>query len=86
MKDYSADYELSTLVFYRENHGKQLYYSWEGDIWWMETPDKPKEKLFSIIGMNATKILLKSDRDRGEREKLPIYEFTPDECDEPTLV
>lgn len=66
MTDYSSDYEFSTLVFYRENHGKQLYYSWEGDIWWIEAPGKPKEKLFSIIGMNATKILLKSDPEYGE--------------------
>ncbi len=64
--DYSEDYELSTLVFYRENHGKQLYYSWSGDIWWIEAPGQPKKKLFSIIGMNATKILLKSDPEYGE--------------------
>ena len=66
IKDYSTDYEFSTLVFYRENHGKQLYYNWEGDIWWTEAPGKPKEKLFSIIGMNATKVLLKSDPEYGE--------------------
>ena len=64
--DYSADCEYSTLVFYRENHGKQLYYSWEGDIWWRESPEKPLEKLFSIIGMNATKVLLKEDPEYGE--------------------
>jgi hypothetical protein len=66
MKDYLDDYEFSTLVFYRENHGKQLHYSWEGDIWWTEAPGKPKEKLFSIIGMNATKVFLKSDPEYGE--------------------
>ena len=64
--DYSEDYEYSTLVFYRENHGKQLYYSWSGDIWWTEAPDKPRKKLCSIIGMNATKILLKSHPEYGE--------------------
>ena len=66
MKDYSEDYEYSNLDFYRKNHGKQLYYNWAGDIWWIEEPDKPKEKLFSIIGMNATKVLLKSDPEQGE--------------------
>ncbi|NEO39491.1 MAG: DUF1838 domain-containing protein [Moorea sp. SIOASIH] len=64
--DYSEDFEYSTLVFYRQNHGKQLYYSWEGDIWWVEAPGKPKEKLFSIIGMNATKGFLKTDPEYGE--------------------
>ena len=66
MMDYLEDCEYSTLVFYRENHGQQLYYSWEGDIWWTEAPGKPKEKLFSIIGMNATKVLLKTDPEYGE--------------------
>lgn len=66
MKDYSEDYEYSNLDFYRKHHGKQLYYNWAGDIWWIEEPGKPKEKLFSIIGMNATKVLLKSDPEQGE--------------------
>jgi Protein of unknown function (DUF1838) len=66
IEDYSTDYELSTLAFYRENHGKQLYYSWEGDIWWTEVPGQAQKKLFSIIGMNATKVLLKSDSEHGE--------------------
>ncbi len=64
--DYPEDYEYSSLVFYREHHGKQLYYNWSGDIWWIEAPGKPKEKLFSIIGMNATKVFLKSDPEYGE--------------------
>ncbi|HAC65550.1 MAG TPA: hypothetical protein DCF68_18965 [Cyanothece sp. UBA12306] len=66
MRDYLEDYELSTLVFYKKNHGQQLYYEWSGEVWWIEEPGKPKEKLFSIIGMNATKILLKSHPDHGE--------------------
>lgn len=66
MNNYSDEYELSTLNFYRENHGKQLYYYWQGEIWWTEQPDKPTEKLFSIIGMNATKVLLKPDPEYGE--------------------
>ncbi len=66
MQDYSEDYEYSSLEFYRTNHGKQLYYNWSGDIWWTKEPGQPKEKLFSIIGMNATKVLLKSDPEAGE--------------------
>ena len=66
MSDYSEDFELSTLEFYRKNHGKQLYYNWSGEIYWIEAPGKPKEKLFSIIGMNATRVLLKPDSEYGE--------------------
>ena len=65
-RDYSKDYELSTLVFYKENHGQQLYYEWSGEVWLIEKPGFAKEKLFSIIGMNATKILLKPHPDYGE--------------------
>ena len=66
MQDYPEDYEYSSLDFYRKNHGRQLYYNWSGDIWWVKEPGQPKEKLFSIIGMNATKVLLKSDPEKGE--------------------
>ncbi len=66
MSDYSEDFELSTLDFYRKNHGKQLYYNWSGKIYLIEKPGKPREKLFSIIGMNATKVLLKTDSEYGE--------------------
>ena len=66
MPDYADEYEFSSLNFYRENHGKQLYYEWKGEVWWIKEPGKPKEKLFSILGMNATKVLLKSDAEHGE--------------------
>ncbi|WP_138501523.1 DUF1838 family protein [Nostoc sp. PA-18-2419] len=66
MNDYLNDYELNNLDFYRKNHGLQLYYNWSGEIWWQETPDKSKEKLFSIVGMNATKVFLKPDSEYGE--------------------
>jgi len=64
--DISEDYELSNLDFYRKNHGLQLYYNWAGEVWWQESPDKPKEKLFSIIGMNATNVFIKPDSESGE--------------------
>ncbi|MFN6566423.1 DUF1838 family protein [Dendronalium sp. ChiSLP03b] len=66
MSDRLDDYEVNNLDFYRKNHGLQLYYNWSGEIWWQEEPDKPKEKLFSIIGMNATKVFIKIDPEYGE--------------------
>jgi hypothetical protein len=66
MNDYSEDYELFTLDFYRNNHGKQLYYSWSGEVWWREQPDRQEQKLFTIIGMNATRVLIKPDPESGE--------------------
>lgn len=66
MNDDSNDYELNNLDFYRKNHGLQLYYKWSGDVWWQENPDKQREKLFSIIGMNATKVFIKTDPQYGE--------------------
>ncbi|MBW4511889.1 MAG: DUF1838 domain-containing protein [Scytonematopsis contorta HA4267-MV1] len=66
MNNYLEDYELDNLDFYRNNHGLQLYYNWSGEIWWQEEPDKPKEKLFSIIGMNATKVFIKPHPEYGE--------------------
>ncbi|NES21278.1 MAG: DUF1838 domain-containing protein [Symploca sp. SIO3E6] len=66
MNNYPTDYEYNTLDFYRKHHGSQLYYNWEGEIWWIEEPGKPKEKLFSIIGMNATKVFLKPHPEYGE--------------------
>jgi len=58
--------EYSSLDFYRKHHGKQLYYNWQGEIYWVEEPGHPKKKLFSIIGMNATKVFLKSNTEYGE--------------------
>jgi hypothetical protein len=66
MTNYLEDYEFNTLDFYRKNHGLQLYYSWSGDIWWTEEPGKSPEKLFSILGMNATKVFLKLHPEYGE--------------------
>ncbi|MBW4630630.1 MAG: DUF1838 domain-containing protein [Iphinoe sp. HA4291-MV1] len=66
MNDYLDDYELNNLDFYRKNHGLQLYYNWSGEVLWQEKPDKPKDKLFSIIGMNATKVFIKTDPNYGE--------------------
>ncbi len=66
MSDYLDNYEFNNLDFYRKNHGLQLYYNWSGEIWWQETQHKPKEKLFSIIGMNATKVFIKPDAESGE--------------------
>ncbi|MBP5973824.1 DUF1838 family protein [Brasilonema sp. CT11] len=66
MSDYLDDYELNNLDFYRKNHGLQLYYNWSGEILWQEKPDLPREKLFSIIGMNATKVFIKPSPEYGE--------------------
>ncbi|NET76895.1 MAG: DUF1838 domain-containing protein [Okeania sp. SIO1F9] len=66
MDEYFNDYEFDNLNFYRENHGKQLYYNWGGEVWWIESPGKPQEKLFSIIGMNATKVFIKPHPEYGE--------------------
>ena len=60
------DYTYSSLDFYRENHGKQLYYKWFGNIWWQPIPTQVERKLFTIVGMNATKVLLKTDSQQGE--------------------
>ena len=61
-----ADYSYSSLNFYRDYHGRQLYYSWSGEIWITLDPNSSEQKLFSIIGMNATKVLLKHDPEEGE--------------------
>ena len=66
MPDSSQDYELSSLKFYRENHDKQLYYNWSGKFWWINESGAEPQLLFHIIGMNATKVLLKTDPDAGE--------------------
>jgi Protein of unknown function (DUF1838). len=66
MSKYETEYEFDNLNFYRENHGKQLYYNWGGEVYWIESPGKPKEKLFSIIGMNATKVFIKPHPEYGE--------------------
>ena len=66
MTDCAQDYQFSSLNFYRENHGQQLYYNWSGKIWWVPEPGADSTLLFHIIGMNATKVLLKTDPDEGE--------------------
>lgn len=66
MVDLSEDYGYSSLDFYRSNHGKQLYYNWSGEIDWIAEPGQAPQKLFSIMGMNATKVLCKQDPDDGE--------------------
>lgn len=60
------DLVFSNLEFYRNNHGKQLYYKWQGEIWWKKTPESALEKLFSIVGMNATKVFIKDHPEYGE--------------------
>ena len=42
MSKYETEYEFDNLNFYRENHGKQLYYNWGGEVYWIESPGKPK--------------------------------------------
>ena len=84
MLDLSHDYTYSSLDFYRQNHGKQLYYNWSGEITWSLEPGQTPQKLCSIMGMNATKVLLKHDPDHGEmgyrlNRELGLY------CDSETL-
>ena len=62
----SDDLVFSNLEFYRNNHGKQLYYKWQGEIWWKPTPDAALEKLFAIVGMNATKVFIREHPEYGE--------------------
>ena len=66
MGEYATKYEFDNLNFYRENHGQQLYHNWSGEVWWIELPGKPKEKLFSIIGMNATKVFISNTLNMGK--------------------
>ena len=58
MTDLDSAYTVSNLDFYRQHHGQQLYYRWEGMVWWRLSPEAPLEKLFAIAGMNATKVFL----------------------------
>jgi hypothetical protein len=64
--NHSEDYTVNNLDFYRKYHGQQLYYRWEGEVWWQETADQQKQKLFSLIGMNATKVFIRPDPELGE--------------------
>ncbi|WP_427158692.1 DUF1838 family protein [Aliinostoc sp. HNIBRCY26] len=57
----SEDYTFNNLDFYRKHHGQQLYYRWEGEVWWQESSDREWQKLFSIIGMNSTKVFIRPD-------------------------
>lgn len=57
---------LSNLTFYRDYHGQQLYYRWEGKVWWRPKPDAPLTQIFSIVGMNATKVFLCRDAEGNE--------------------
>ncbi|NET50397.1 MAG: DUF1838 domain-containing protein [Merismopedia sp. SIO2A8] len=62
----TEDLTFSNLEFYRRNHGQQLYYSWSGTIWQIPTPGATPETLFSIVGMNATKVFVKDHPEYGE--------------------
>lgn len=77
MIDLSHAYDVSNLEFYRRYHGQQLYYRWEGMVWWRLSPEAPLEKLFAIAGMNATKVFLRSGEtgDYGHRinRELGLY-------------
>lgn len=65
MSNLASVYEISNLDFYRQYHGQQLYYRWEGTVWWQLSPETALEKIFAIAGMNATKVFLCSG-DAGE--------------------
>jgi hypothetical protein len=58
-------YTYNTLDFDRAHHNQQLYYRWQGEVSWTQAPERPPERLFHIIGMNATRVLLESDSDQG---------------------
>ncbi|MBX2866061.1 MAG: DUF1838 domain-containing protein, partial [Leptolyngbyaceae cyanobacterium MAG.088] len=77
MSNLAHDYEVSNLDFYRQYHGQQLYYRWEGMVWCQLSPDAPQEKVFAIAGMNATKVFLCSGEkgDYGHRinRELGLY-------------
>lgn len=65
MTDWNSTYEVNNLEFYRQHHGQQLYYRWEGAVWWRLSPESELEKIFAIAGMNATKVFLCSG-EKGE--------------------
>ncbi|MEO0986140.1 MAG: DUF1838 family protein [Cyanobacteria bacterium J06639_14] len=65
-QDYGEELVFSNLDFYRRNHGQQLYYSWSGEVSWTRQPGAEATKLFSIVGMNATKVFLKDHPEHGE--------------------
>ena len=77
MSDGESAYDVSNLDFYRQFHGKQLYYRWEGTVWWQPTPESDLEQIFAISGMNATKVFLRSGEtgDYGHRinRELGLY-------------
>lgn len=54
-------HRVSNLDFYREHHGQQLYYRWEGTVEWRPEPGAPLTQIFRIVGMNATKVFLRTD-------------------------
>lgn len=58
--DWSKAYEVNNVEFYRQYHGQQLYYRWEGTVWWRLSPDAELKRIFAIAGMNATKVFLYS--------------------------
>ena len=58
MIDLGDAYDVSNLDFYRQHHGQQLYYRWEGTVWWRRSPESALERIFAIAGMNATKVFL----------------------------
>ena len=63
MIDLGDAYDVSNLDFYRQYHGQQLYYRWEGQVWWRRSPESALEKIFAIAGKNDTKVLLCTGED-----------------------
>ncbi len=62
----APDFEFSNLDFYRKHHNQQLYYHWEGHVWWTPEPGGTEELIFRILGMNVTHISLRPNEDHGE--------------------
>ena len=82
---WPTPYTLSNLDFYRDYHGRQLYYRWEGKVWWRPTPSSTLEQIFRIVGMNATKVFLCRDDQGNEyghriNRELGLY-CHPETCD-----
>jgi Protein of unknown function (DUF1838) len=61
-----SDYILNSLDFYRQHHGQQLYYLWQGEVWGQLAPEAEYQLLFGLLGMNATKVFIRPDPEHGE--------------------
>ena len=48
MIDLGDAYDVSNLDFYRQHHGQQLNYRWEGTVWWRQSPESALETIFAI--------------------------------------